>query len=78
MTLRKDELLTRAGSSLVRAMAAHFHIAMRALSRGDRRRAREHFQQASDLGMPPHYEWYWSRAFLGRLQESSAWPDWIK
>ncbi len=72
-----EQLLELAASNLARQLDAHFYLGLRELSQGRRAAAAEHFRSASDVGVPPHYEWYWSRGFLRRLEEDPAWPHWI-
>jgi hypothetical protein len=56
----------------------HTEIGLFQLADGDRAGAREHFQKAVETHTIGAYVWAWSRMFLERLKNDSAWPPWIQ
>ncbi len=72
-----EELLAAAGPSRWSQCMAHYLIALRLLSRGERAGARDHFRKCLETDNFFAPEIWWSRAFLGRMEKDPAWPPWI-
>jgi len=66
-----------AGASRLAQCRAHFMVGLFALSRGERARAREHFERGTRTGTHWRLEHQMCRALLARLQRDSQWPPWI-
>ena len=75
--LTAEELLAAAGRSRQSLCEAHYRIALHCLAEGDRSGAREHFRRCIAKNFFILLPYYWSRAFLGRMDEDPAWPLWI-
>lgn len=73
----EKELLDQAGPFSNTRCFANYAIAMVSLSRGEREKARKHFEVVMKTG---GYDWWhvcWARLHLARLDKDPNWPDWI-
>ena len=75
---RKDDLIQRAGPFSIPNCSVNFAIAMRSLAQGDRPRAREHFELTVKTGRIGSFNYHWAKAFLQRMEDEEAWPEWIR
>jgi Protein kinase domain len=66
-----------AGNSNVNKCEGHYFIGMKLLSERDRHGAAEHFRKAVDTPFEYSHEYYFSQAFLSRLEKNPDWPPWI-
>jgi tetratricopeptide (TPR) repeat protein len=76
--LTDEELFAKAGSSRINQWTGHYRIALKRLALGDRKVAKDHFQQAVDTHLIWVTQWMWCRILLHRLESSDEWPQWIK
>ena len=79
--ISEDELLTVVNNApllLLEQLMAHRAIGMSYLARGDRKKAMEHFVKCSQTNHFGGTDYHWSQAFLERLNNDDAWPEWIK
>jgi serine/threonine protein kinase len=72
-----EELVKSAGPSRGHLCQYHALIAMRKLSEGDRKGARQHFQQAIATRHFVTTSYGRSKAFLVRMDRDPTWPPWI-
>jgi serine/threonine protein kinase len=75
--LSEDELLRSSRGNRIQLCLNHYWIGLVRLADGDRRGAREHFRKAVATGVFMHGSYYYSRAFLNRLDQDPAWPRWL-
>ena len=75
--LSEEEMLQRAGPFSNAQCMAHFSIGMRALSRGDREKAKRHFQETVASRQVGWYNYYLAKGFLLRMEKDPEWPNWI-
>lgn len=75
--LSEDELLRRAGPFSNAQCMSHFCIGMKALSLGEREKAKRHFQQAIATRRIGWYNHSFAKRFLLRMETDPDWPDWI-
>jgi tetratricopeptide (TPR) repeat protein len=73
----EEKLLKDAGHSKRKQMHAHGCIGLMLLVDGDRSGARRHFEACLATHCFYRADYYWSRAFLGRMDRDPAWPMWI-
>ena len=69
-------LLEKCHDSQIFTAYAHFVIAFDSLSRGDRADAEHHFAAAGQTGDFQNSAFWWSRAFLSRVDDP-AWLPWL-
>jgi len=72
-----EEFLKRSAESRIDLCQAHFFVAMSHLARGERSKARQHFQTGSQLKIVGSLEEAISRSLLVQLERDPAWPRWI-
>lgn len=72
-----EDAVASAGASRLAQCRAHFLVGLFALSKGERERAREHFELGTRTGMHWRLEHQMCRALLARLQRDPQWPPWI-
>lgn len=72
----EQDFLERAGPFSKTKCVAHYAIAMNALCHGERKKAKEHFTIASQMGKPGWWCYRCSKAFLAQMDDP-AWPKWI-
>ena len=73
----EEAMLSRAGPFSSDIQAAHYHVGMVALARGDREKARRYFTNVVETGK---FDWAWhvySDSFLKRMETDENWPSWI-
>jgi len=75
--LDEDAMLTQISSSRTALCQAHFLIGMTHLAKGDRDKARKHFQACSSLRINRYVEDFMSRALIAQLDREPTWPRWI-
>ena len=73
-----EDLVNSAGPSRFAQCRAHYLIALSRLAAGDRAAARQHFSRSVETNVLAASDYYWSRAFLARLEEDPRWPAWIE
>jgi tetratricopeptide (TPR) repeat protein len=75
--LEEDKLLEAAGHSRWDHCLAHFNIAMTKLAEGDRKGAKEHFNEAVKTRAWGWGEYDLSWVLHDRLEKDHKWPPWI-
>jgi len=75
--LSEEALLADLADSRSSLCQAQFLVGMTHLANGDRAKARQHYQAASDLKIVNYVEDYLSRALLAQLDRDPNWPRWI-
>ena len=76
--LSADALIAAAREgSRTRICEAHYVVGVDALATGDRETAAHHFRESLKTNAFVYWEYDWSHAFLGRLEEDPTWPPWI-
>jgi hypothetical protein len=55
---------------------ADYYIGLVKLANGDKRGAQPYFARCAE-GHPQH-EYWWSKAFLARMEQDKEWPAWIR
>jgi tetratricopeptide (TPR) repeat protein len=76
-SISAEELLKKAGESRSRQCEAYFYIGLAKLGEGNRGKAKTCFRRSMNTGMFINYEYFWSRAFLARV-EDPEWLPWVK
>jgi hypothetical protein len=71
----ENDVLKNAGASRISLCRANYQIAMKAAGLGDRETATRHFLACISAGQFNLPEYYWSQAFLARMQYDETWPD---
>jgi hypothetical protein len=56
---------------------ANYAIAIKSLARGEREKAKKHFERTVATKRVGWSMYHWARAFLQRMEEDPAWPAWI-
>jgi serine/threonine protein kinase len=69
-------LLKKAGENRCNQCETHFYIGLRRLAEGKRLEAKACFRRVLDTGVFLYEEYFWSRAFLARIDDS-AWMPWV-
>jgi serine/threonine protein kinase len=75
--LSAEELLRSSAPSRVQLCTAHYLIAIELLSSGNRKKAREHFEQALLTRADGWAVWDYSWVFKGRMADDPDWPRWL-
>jgi serine/threonine protein kinase len=76
--LSAARLLEKAGSHRQQQSDAHFFIGLTNLAEGDQDGARHHFRQAEAILYFKATSYWWSSAFLARMEKDPTWPPWIQ
>jgi hypothetical protein len=71
-----EALLKKAGENRCNQCEAHFYIGLRRLAEGKRSEAKACFRRVLDTGVFLYEEYFWSRAFLARIDDP-AWMPWV-
>ncbi len=77
-SINEKELLRLAGPFSNARCFANYAIAIVSLSRGEREKARKHFNVVMKTG---GYDWWhvcWTRVYLAELDKDPNWPGWIE
>lgn len=69
-------LLKNAGEHRCNQCEGHFYIGLRRLAEGKRSEAKVRFRHVIDTGVFMYEEYFWSRAFLARIDDP-AWMPWV-
>jgi lipoprotein NlpI len=72
-SISAEELLKKAGESRTSQCEAYFYMGLAGLGEGKRTEAKTCFRRSINTGMFINVEYFWSRAFLARLDD----PDWL-
>jgi lipoprotein NlpI len=72
-SISAEELLKKAGESRTSKCEAYFYMGLAGLGEGKRAEAKTCFRRSINTGMFINVEYFWSRAFLARLDD----PDWL-
>lgn len=75
-TIDVETLMERAGTSQFNRCEASFYVGLRRLAEGKRSEAKEWFAKSVATGAHSCWEYLWSRAFLGCIDDPS-WPPWL-
>ena len=74
--IEDDELVRRAGPFAGGRCVAHWLVALKSLSEGDRKGAMTHFELTRETGMVGWENYHLAPAFLHRMTADPAWPSW--
>jgi hypothetical protein len=74
--LGEDELLEKTSGRAYSTAMAHFTIAMKCVSAGQRDAARRHFEAAVKTNTINSNDYEWARGYLKCMDADPDWPDW--
>jgi hypothetical protein len=76
--INEDELIQLAHNHRYTLAMFHCSIAFKSFARGERQRAREHFQLAVDTDTIGSSDYDIALAYLTRMKADETWPQWLK